>query len=103
MEDILSTLSEDSYKRFNYSEKVIYDRNHLCIYGTTVYTSLTTGNVGNKPFNALHWLPVGKIADPSLASGLPDGTLLVQNSNGQQNYLVVQSIDGQKYIRVNVI
>jgi hypothetical protein len=103
MEDILSTLSAGSYKRFTYSEKVTYDRNQLCIFGTTVYTSLVTNNIGHKPYEPLYWMPVGKVYDPTLSDGIPDGTLLTQSVGGEKNYIVVQSIDGQKYIRVNII
>lgn len=103
MEDILRAVASDSYKRFEHSDKVIYDKNHLCLYGTIVYSSLCSNNVGNKPYNPLYWVPIGKVASASSYSGLPDGTLLTQTLNDQLTYIVVQSIDGQKYIRVNVI
>lgn len=100
MNRLFLALSDSSYKRFCYSNKSLYNKEDLCIFGLRVYVSLSDNNIGNPPYNPLYWNAVGEIKDPTIDKSLPDGKLLVQNSLDKMNYFVVKSINGLKYIKV---
>lgn len=97
---LITKLTEYSRIKYQYDENKVYDKDELCIYGDVIYCSTHSGNLGNNPMNPLHWYSIAAFVTNSI--GDPSGSLTA-TVDGETNSMVVNTVDGQKYIVARIV
>lgn len=97
---LITKLTEYSQNKYQYDESKVYDKDELCIYGEVIYCSTHSKNLGNNPINPLHWYSLAAFNNDTNdeSSGRLTATVY-----GETNSMVVNTLDGQKYIVAKIV